>query len=94
MMLHLYIIKFIEIFYIFNYILRRENMDLKNKIQKDIKDNSIMLYMKGTKEMPMCGFSSTVVNILNQHNIDYYVNDDPTISDIEYDKLLRKLEVL
>ena len=27
--------------------------------------------MKGTKEMPMCGFSSTVINILNLYNIDY-----------------------
>ena len=27
--------------------------------------------MKGTKEMPMCGFSSTVVNILNSYNINY-----------------------
>jgi len=33
-------------------------------------------------------------SILNQHNIDYYVNDNPTISDIEYDKLLRELEAL
>ena len=46
-------------------------MSLKDKIVKDIKDNKVMLYMKGTKEMPMCGFSSTVVNILNQHNIDF-----------------------
>jgi len=33
-------------------------------------------------------------SILNQHNIDYYVNNDPKISDIEYDKLLRELEEL
>ena len=46
-------------------------MDLSEKIKKDIKDNKIMLYMKGTKEMPMCGFSSTVVNILNLHKVDY-----------------------
>ena len=38
--------------------------------------------MKGTKEMPMCGFSSTVVNILNMHNVDYEavnVLEDPNI---------------
>ena len=45
-------------------------MDLSEKIKKDIKDNKIMLYMKGTKEMPMCGFSSTVVNILNLHKVN------------------------
>ena len=46
-------------------------MDLSDKIKEDIKNNKVMLYMKGTKEMPMCGFSSTVVNILNLYNVDY-----------------------
>ena len=57
-------------------------MDLQDKIKKDISDNKIMLYMKGTKEMPMCGFSSTVVNILNTHNVEYKttnVLEDPNI---------------
>jgi len=31
---------------------------------------------------------------LNQHNINYYVYDNPTISDYEYDKLLKELELL
>ena len=31
---------------------------------------------------------------LNQHNINYYVNDNPTISDSEYDILLNKLILL
>ena len=31
---------------------------------------------------------------LNYHNIQYYVHDNPTISDSEYDKLLRQLEKL
>ena len=35
-------------------------MELIEQIKDDIKNNSIVLYMKGTKEMPMCGFSSTV----------------------------------
>ena len=46
-------------------------MNLKDKIKKEINENKIMLYMKGTKEIPMCGFSSTVVNILNVHNVEY-----------------------
>ena len=46
-------------------------MELSDKIKKDIKENKIMLYMKGTKEMPMSGFSSTVVNILNMHAVEY-----------------------
>jgi len=46
-------------------------LELSDKIKEDIKQNKIMLYMKGTKEMPMCGFSSTVVNILNTHNVEF-----------------------
>ena len=48
-------------------------MNLKNKIKEDISNNEVMLYMKGTKEMPMCGFSATVVNILGMHKIEYKV---------------------
>ena len=33
-------------------------------------------------------------NILNKHNINYYVNDNPSISDNEYDILLKELELL
>ena len=46
-------------------------MELSDKIKQDIKENKIMLYMKGTKNMPMCGFSSTVINILNMHNVEF-----------------------
>ena len=48
----------------------------------DISNNKIMVFIKGTKEMPMCGFSATVVNILNMYNLDYeFTNDleDPNI---------------
>jgi len=41
-----------------------------------------MVFIKGTKEMPMCGFSATVVNILNMYNLDYEftnVLEDPNI---------------
>ena len=31
---------------------------------------------------------------LNQHNINYYVYDNPTISDSEYDRLIKELEFL
>tara|TARA_A100001011_G_scaffold353857_1_gene395703 strand:+ start:1338 stop:1649 length:312 start_codon:yes stop_codon:yes gene_type:complete len=57
-------------------------MELKEKIIKQISDNKVILFMKGTKEMPMCGFSSTIVNILNMHNIDYEavnILEDPNI---------------
>ena len=31
----------------------------------------VVLYMKGTKEMPMCGFSNTVVQLMNSYGIPY-----------------------
>ncbi len=55
---------------------------LKEKIIDDITSNDVILYMKGTKEMPMCGFSSTVVKILSMYNIEYKdinVLEDPNI---------------
>ena len=46
-------------------------MSLKDKIINDIKDNKIILFMKGTKEMPMCGFSNSVVQILSHYGVEY-----------------------
>ncbi|MBT6413014.1 MAG: Grx4 family monothiol glutaredoxin [Candidatus Marinimicrobia bacterium] len=46
-------------------------MDLKEQIINDINSNSIILYMKGSKEMPMCGFSNSVVKILNHYGVEY-----------------------
>ena len=56
--------------------------EIKNKIQSQIDNNSIILYMKGSKEMPMCGFSARVVEILNSYEVDYETIDvllDPEI---------------
>ncbi len=39
-------------------------MQTLDKIKQQIGDNRIMLYMKGTPEMPQCGFSAQVVRIL------------------------------
>ena len=57
-------------------------MVLKQQIIDDIGDNSIILYMKGTKEMPMCGFSNSVVQVLNHYGLDYKdinILEDPNI---------------
>ena len=50
-------------------------MDLKEQIVDDINSNSIILYMKGTKEMPQCGFSNNVVQILNSLGIEFETFD-------------------
>ena len=57
-------------------------MTLKEKIIQDIGNTPIILYMKGTKERPACGFSSKVVNVLNDHSVVYQdvnVLEDPEI---------------
>ena len=57
-------------------------MDLKKQIIDEIKKYPIILYMKGTKEMPMCGFSNSVVQILNHYGVNYKdinVLDNPNI---------------
>jgi monothiol glutaredoxin len=56
--------------------------DAIRQIQQHIKDNLVMLYMKGSPAQPMCGFSATVVKILNNENASYSsvnVLDYPTI---------------
>jgi len=45
------------------------------RIKRQIANNSVLLYMKGTPDFPMCGFSSRVTHILNSLNAQYaYVN--------------------
>ena len=45
------------------------------EIKKDIKENNIILFMKGNKMAPMCGFSGQVIHILNQLEADYQTRD-------------------
>ena len=57
-------------------------MELKEKIIQEINENRIILFMKGSKEMPMCGFSATVVKILNLYSVEFKainVLEDPNI---------------
>ena len=70
---------FLFIFITFIKILR---MNLSEQIKNDISQNPIILYMKGTKEMPMCGFSNQVVQILNHYGVEYKdinILEDPEI---------------
>ena len=46
-------------------------MEMKEQISNAIDNNPIILFMKGTKEMPMCGFSNSVVQILNHYGVEY-----------------------
>lgn len=46
-------------------------MTIDERIQKDIDSNRIMLYMKGSPELPMCGFSKKVVDVLRQLDVTF-----------------------
>ena len=41
------------------------------KIQADINDNPVVLYMKGTPVFPQCGFSARVVQILSHMGVPF-----------------------
>ena len=45
--------------------------DVRQKIQATIDGADVVLFMKGSKEMPQCGFSSRVAGVLNYMNVDY-----------------------
>lgn len=45
--------------------------DVKDRIDEIVKANDMVLFMKGTKDMPQCGFSSRVAGVLNYMAVDY-----------------------
>ena len=46
-------------------------MSAQEQIKKTVTDNDVVLYMKGTPVFPQCGFSSTVVQILDYVGVTY-----------------------
>ncbi len=55
---------------------------LRNRIQGIIDGNEVVLFMKGTKHFPQCGFSATVVEVLRRSGSDFQdvnVLEDPAI---------------
>lgn len=45
--------------------------DVKSRIDELVKSTDVVLFMKGTKEMPQCGFSSRVAGVLNFMAVEY-----------------------
>ena len=45
--------------------------NVKERIEKVIKNNHICLFMKGTPDVPQCGFSLAVANVLKHLNVQY-----------------------
>ena len=44
---------------------------IRQQIENQIKNNKVFLYMKGTPEAPMCGFSARTVQILQKHKVPF-----------------------
>lgn len=47
------------------------SVNIQEQIDAVIKDNDIILFMKGTPQMPQCGFSQRVCAILNEYDVPY-----------------------
>ncbi|GAB6068138.1 Grx4 family monothiol glutaredoxin [Methylothermus subterraneus] len=57
-------------------------MNVIERIERQLKENPVILYMKGTPDFPQCGFSGRAVEILNALGVEYaYVNvlEDPEL---------------
>ena len=48
---------------------------VKERIEKLIKEHKILVFMKGSKLMPQCGFSNNVVQIMNSLGVPYETVD-------------------
>ncbi|MEJ6394486.1 Grx4 family monothiol glutaredoxin [Gymnodinialimonas sp. 2305UL16-5] len=46
-------------------------MSAEDQIKETITANDVVLFMKGTKTMPQCGFSSRVAGVLNYMGVDF-----------------------
>ena len=50
-------------------------MDIMERIEQQVKNNPIVLYMKGTPQFPQCGFSSRTVQAVASTGVRFaYVN--------------------
>ena len=55
---------------------------LQKRIQGIIDSNDVVLFMKGTKHFPQCGFSATLVEVLRRSGSEFQdvnVLEDPAI---------------
>ena len=62
--------------------------DTRSRIDQLINSHSIMVFMKGTKLMPQCGFSNNVVQILNSLGMNFETFD--VLSDMEVRQAIKE----
>lgn len=51
------------------------NQMWKEKIEKDTAENPVVIYMRGNRESPRCGFSSRVIKMFNDLGVTYKTED-------------------
>lgn len=47
----------------------KSGFSLKDIVEKDVKENPVMIYMKGVPDQPQCGFSAQAVRVLNHYQV-------------------------
>jgi monothiol glutaredoxin len=58
------------------------NPEVQKRIAEDIKKHKVLMYVKGSKGMPMCGFSKRVMDIFEDLGVNFETRDvlsDPEI---------------
>ena len=58
--------------------------DVQKEIAEDVKKNKIVLYVKGSPEMPQCGFSKAIMDVFHSLSVPFETRDvlsDPDIRD-------------
>jgi monothiol glutaredoxin len=48
------------------------NARIRAQIESDIKNNKVMLYMKGSPNAPQCGFSAQTVSIIKEYKVPFH----------------------
>ena len=49
--------------------------DVLNDIEREVRENPILVYMKGTPSFPMCGFSAATVEVLREIGVPFKAVD-------------------
>ena len=49
--------------------------DILQTIESEVKGNKVIVFMKGTKDAPQCGFSAAVVDVFKMLDVDFATRD-------------------
>lgn len=49
--------------------------DVIKAIDQEVRDNPVVIYMKGTPRFPMCGFSAATIEVLNEVGVPFKAID-------------------